>query len=189
MCRRLLIKILFISILLLLTFCCRSAHAEQSTCMIQNGYELIMKKSYFRAIGIFKAVLQSNPDDVQARRYLAFALHQIGMSTKAAEQMELVIKRDPYNIDDRARVASMYMFSGDNRHAIGAFRICLVINPEYDQALWGLAIAYVKAGDEFNAHQTCLRALKTCRQQNTRKRCVEILRRMKTADRVEDARG
>lgn len=182
------LKTFLLSIFLLCDFSCANA-GEPPSAVLADGYTLLTHKSYTRAIPVLVKALRINPRDVGARRYLAYAFHKIGMSTIAAKQMEIVICSDPGNANDRAAVGVMYLLSGESLRAIEAFKHCLVIDACHEQARYGLARAYLSAGDSVHANSVCMDALRGRGREKMRKPYLQILNYTRTSIRTVDARG
>lgn len=188
-------RVLKLNKLLLLLLSCAIAQSVQASEVVspsvQQGYDLIVKRAYSKAIVVLSDAVRLNPGDASARRYLAVALNQTGNSAKAVQQMELVIRLEPGKASDCAMLGEMYLLCGESTRAIARYKEGISFSPDSAQCRSGLATAYVAAGDGVRAKATCLEGLKVCRDVVARKRFAQILAELDASKQTAapDARG
>lgn len=98
-----------------------------------------------------EAVVAQNPDVVGMRIALAERYVEEGNSSKALEHYMIVIEIEPENADALVRVGWLTSLSGEPQLAEPFFERALVIEPDYPQAYWFLAIARIDNGDNDGA--------------------------------------
>ena len=106
--------------------------------------------------------LKTNPDDLNARRVLArIYTQQIGdaqtnhvdenMARKAVEQYKLISDKDPKDIDSLVMLGRLQKLLENSVDAEAAFKKVLVVEPENEDAMTGLAGIYTDRGDSKQA--------------------------------------
>ncbi len=71
----------------------------------------VMKKQYLQAVSIYKAYIETHPDDVRIRARLADVYSWTGQYPLAIEQYKMVISRQPEDIQLRRRYAFVLIWS------------------------------------------------------------------------------
>lgn len=59
---------------------------------------------------------------------------------------EKAVKAEPANVNIRLRLADLYIQNKQIDQAIGQYKVVLKINPDYEEAIVGLGIAYMEKG-------------------------------------------
>ncbi len=108
--------------------------------------------------------LKANPDDLNARRVLAHIYtQQIGdaqanhideaMVRRAVEQYKIITDKDPKDADSFVMLGRLDRVLDDSVDAEAAFKKVLLIDPENEDAVTGLASVYSDRGDARSASE------------------------------------
>lgn len=120
------------------------------------GTELGQAKKDLQALS---AAIRNNPSDLQRRRMLVETFLALGMSRRAADEMEGLVKAGLRKPEDFALLADTYRFSGRLTSAIQNYQEALSISPNFGHARAGMALAYMQAGAKKTAESICKKAL------------------------------
>ncbi len=106
--------------------------------------------------------LKTNPDDLNARRVLAHIYTQQigdaqanhideGMARRAVDQYKLITEKDPKDADSFIMLGRLDRVLDDSVSAEAAFKKALVVDPDNEDAVTGLASVYSDRGDAKSA--------------------------------------
>ena len=106
--------------------------------------------------------LKANPNDLNARRVLAHIYTQEigdaqaghideGMVHRAVEQYKLITDKDPKDVESLVMLGRLQRVLNDSVDAEAAFKKVLVIDPDNEDAVTGLASVYSDRGDARSA--------------------------------------
>jgi Flp pilus assembly protein TadD len=98
------------------------------------------------AIAIYEAVLESDPDNLDASTLLASAYRSIGRTEESAALYEKIAAQNPTRADFWFNRGNALNESGLHADAIGSYRRSLAIEPASAPVLANLAIAHAKLG-------------------------------------------
>ncbi len=143
--------------------------------LLQRGYEQLRLGQSQAALQTLGNAVRANPSSLDARRYLAQALVNCGLSRKAAEQMELVVKSDPGHAADLCVLGTAYFYNGEAEQSIKNYLCALQADPALEAASLGLVNAYLAQGQTEKAQQVCLRALRLARDEASASRFLSRL--------------
>jgi Flp pilus assembly protein TadD len=116
-----------------------------------GGYPSAQPPTFERLVEAVRA----NPGDLNLRRQLAQALLSRGLTVKAAEQMQGVIRVAGQNAGDLCLLADAARYSGNLSSAVQSYKQALSLSPMCGKAWVGLSLAYATAGDYQTAFNTC----------------------------------
>lgn len=157
---------------------------------IERAYQLINKRGYREAVTILKAVVKAEPRNIQARRYMAFALNRLGMANEAVEQMKVVTGLSPGSAEDLATLAESYALSGENQKAAATYKAALAANPALEKCRSGLVKAYIASGDSAAARNACVEGIRNSRDPKVRKQLNGFLNQLQEKPETQrDSRG
>jgi tetratricopeptide (TPR) repeat protein len=122
-----------------------------------------------RAVTEAEELLKKNPDNLDARRVLGrIYARMIGdgntgkinekMLNKSIEQFAVVTSKDAKDTDSWLTLGRLYRVAHKSPEAENAFKKALVVDPENDEALTGLAMVYSDLGDTKSASEMLRRA-------------------------------
>ncbi len=98
-----------------------------------------------------EAVVAENPDIVGMRVALAERYVEEGNVSKAIDHYMIVLTAEPENVEALVRVGWLTSVSGEPELAEPFFERALVVQSDYPQAHWFLAIARIDMGDKERA--------------------------------------
>ena len=152
--------------------------------LVQKGCEQMNRGNYSSAIATFTTAVKQNPSDLDARRQLCNAYLGAGMAREAAQQLELIAKVSPGNINDLIALGEAYVQLGDNRAAISKYKQAWVLDSTNGRAVIGLARTLMANGDADSARSVCAGALRSSKDAVLRSQCSEILSTIRTRSYV-----
>lgn len=147
---------------------------------VARGYAQLASGNAKEAVRTLMQVLQTNPKDTQARRYLAAALIRANQSQEGLQQIQYVIKMEPGQESDQITLGEAYYACGKYDDAIACLHKVISLNPYIDAARIDLINAYMANRQLANANQTCLEGLHAARTLEARNhyyRLLETIRR------------
>ena len=101
---------------------------------------------------------------------LAVFYQRSGEYTKALEQYQKLLERDPLNASVYLNLGLLYQAMSNNLEALKAFRQAILINPNYDKAHNNLGIALMNSGQDAEAERADLRLEVEVRRARARRR-------------------
>ena len=134
--------------------------ANTSDVLTRRGYVLVQSGSFKPAVAVLKNAVQLNPDDVNARRYLSFALMQLGDYINAEDQLKAIAKIGTLTSADYYLSGSINVRMGNNDRALREYRSALQIEPDMAAAKVGIIELFVLASDFQGATFLCNDCLK-----------------------------
>lgn len=105
-------------------------------------------------------VIKQQPADMEARRKIAESFIKIGLSVRAAEQMQIVLQFGQRSVDDYLLLADAQKYAGKYSDSIRTYQEVLNQSPANAKALCGIAACYMLSGDTNTATRTCHMGLK-----------------------------
>ncbi|CAN5437264.1 hypothetical protein BH10CYA1_BH10CYA1_37470 [soil metagenome] len=134
--------------------------ANTSDVLTRRGYVLIQSRSFKPAVAVLKNAVQLNPNDANARRYLSFALMQLGDYTNAEQQLKMIAKMASLTAADYCQSGSINVRMGNNDRALQDYRSALTLEPDMPAARAGIIELFVLASDFQGATYLCADCLK-----------------------------
>lgn len=109
-----------------------------------------------KAIEFYKKGLELKPNDVQATLVLANAYFDAGQFENAGDTYSKVLAIDPKNIAARTDLGTTFVErpQPDFERAVREFKTALESDPDNEAALYNLAVAYARKGDQTAAKET-----------------------------------
>lgn len=163
-----------------LLWVCLAKQALAADCgeLVRQGYDLLSKGSYSQAVTTLTNAVRTDPQNILARKYLAIAMHRAGMPGQAAQQMEVVVQKEPENVTNLVQLADMLRCNGAHARAIIYFKKGLTLSPGNGEAMCGLVKAYMGAGDNTTALSVCRSGLRNSRDPQTRKELTRLMQEL-----------
>lgn len=150
-----------------LTFSVGSASAalsvenlSTSDALTRRGYVLVQSGAFKAAVAFLKNAVQLNPNDLNARRYLSYALMQLGDYINAEDQLKMVAKIGKLTAADYYLSGSINVRMGNNDRALQEYRAALQLEPDMQAARVGIIELFVLASDFQGATFLCADCLK-----------------------------
>lgn len=134
--------------------------ANTSDVLTRRGYVLVQSGSFKLAVAVLKNAVQLNPNDVNARRYLSFALMQLGDYSNAGEQLKAIAKIGTLTAADYYLSGSINVRLGNSDRALQEYRSALQLEPDMLAAKVGVIELFVLASDFQGATFLCADCLK-----------------------------
>ncbi len=135
-------------------------NANTSDVLTRRGYVLVQSGSFKPAVAVLRNAVQLNPNDVNARRYLSFALMQLGDYINAEEQLKAIAKTGTLTSADYYLSGSINVRMGNNDRALQEYRSALRLEPDMPAAKAGIIELFVLASDFQGATFLCNDCLK-----------------------------
>jgi tetratricopeptide (TPR) repeat protein len=115
------------------------------------GYLLWTQKQYKEAASEFQAELDSDPDHIQARLYLADALIQLNQIADAGPLLEKVVKMDPSLGLGHLDLGIVFSEAGRNEDALRELTLAAKLTPDDVNVHWRLGRLYRTMGKKDEA--------------------------------------
>ena len=123
--------------------------------LISAGYKQLSKGNNERATDLLAKAVRLNPNDANARRYLAHALMANGDTDNAIAMMKAVVAINPDNTADSIALGEQLVKSGHVEDAIDTYSKTLTADKHNIKARCALARAYMSAGFKQKAKDVC----------------------------------
>jgi tetratricopeptide (TPR) repeat protein len=120
---------------------------------MQYGYRLMVSGDAAGAINEFTLAVRKNPDNVEARRYLAHALASMGRTADVIAQLQLISSR--LTPSDGVMLSAAYEQTGNKRAAATLFQRLTRANPTLSLMRLDLAKIYAASGDTVLLKAAC----------------------------------
>ncbi|MBI2810561.1 MAG: tetratricopeptide repeat protein [Candidatus Melainabacteria bacterium] len=140
--------------------------ANTSDVLTRRGYVLVQSGSFKPAVAVLKNALQLNPNDVSARRYLSFALMQLGDYINAEEQLKVIGKIATLTAADYYQSGCINVRMGNNERALQEYKSALTLEPDMPAARAGIIELFVLASDFQGATFLCNDCLKKAKDRS-----------------------
>ncbi|MBK9142682.1 MAG: tetratricopeptide repeat protein [Candidatus Melainabacteria bacterium] len=121
---------------------------------VEEAYELLKASHYERALPALSRLVEQEPENTQARRYLAYALLRTGRPVKSAAQ--ILKLRGPACSFDYYVLGEAYRSVNRPLEAERCFQLVLSREPGYEAARAGLINVYDQTGDSLRAMEQCI---------------------------------
>lgn len=135
-------------------FCLIFFNATTNIASAQNSLSQSKKD-----VRLLCAAVCKNPSDLKLRRMLVESLLAAGMSKRAAEEMQGLVKAGLRRPEDYSLLADSYRYCGKYASAIQYYQEALSISPDFSHARSGMALAYMQAGAAKLAESICKKAI------------------------------
>lgn len=96
------------------------------------------------AVETYRAAVESDPDNVDARRSLAIALLDMGDAAAAVSELEAAVELEPNNAQLHFDLGNARQTQGKTKAAIDALTRAIEITPDYASALFNRANAHMR---------------------------------------------
>lgn len=113
--------------------------------LVKRGYKALQSGDAESAVTLLTAAVKDNPNDPQARRYLAHAMAATGNAKGASAQFRVLASLEALNESDMLAYGKALDSSGARESAIEIFAKCLSANPDCSNARLTLIELYKKA--------------------------------------------
>ncbi|HEY9718523.1 MAG TPA: tetratricopeptide repeat protein [Trichormus sp.] len=120
---------------------------------MQEGYRLMVNGDAAGAINQFTLAVRKNPNNVEARRYLAHALASVGRTADVIAQLQLISSR--LTPSDGVMLTAAYEQTGNKRGAAMLFQRLTRANPSLSLMRLDLAKIYAASGDTVLLKAAC----------------------------------
>lgn len=155
-------------------FCLASNVVSPGT-LVSQGYSQLAHGAPGNAAKTFTQVLQANPNNMIARRYLAHALVQCGQFREAIAQFQQIAKYVPLQAVDMSQLATAYLQLGNHQSALNFYNQSLKLDPKFGPALIGLIRTHLAMSDKMQARAICETALRQASDTSTKEQIQRLL--------------
>ena len=94
----------------------------------------------------FKRAIELGPQNTFAHYWYAILLDFINRKDEARAQLDAAIRIDPLALQIRNGLGNHYQWHGEYDAAINEYRGILRLDPDFQNARWWLAVAYLESG-------------------------------------------
>jgi tetratricopeptide (TPR) repeat protein len=119
--------------------------------LVKNGYDLLQRGENDQALQCLTAAVKKEPENPDARRYLAYALASTGQNEEAATQFAALATLKALSPADNLVLGKALAGCGRLREAAGVYSTVLSADETNSQARVELIKTYVKMGDQDQA--------------------------------------
>jgi len=159
-------------------------HSGSFEQLVQAGYDHLAQDDAGSAVKLLAQAIRLNPNSYLARSYMVHALVAIQDISTALGQFKVLEKLDPGNEKD-IKFFAQAMFKNDNwPEAIRCYSKLLALTPEDAHAWSDCAIAYQKEGLKEQAKSSCLKGLKSVKDEEGLSLLHETLRALEAKPAV-----
>jgi tetratricopeptide (TPR) repeat protein len=123
--------------------------------LIAAGYKQLREGNNERATALLAKAVRLNPNDANARRYLAHALMANGDTENAIAMLKAIVAINPDNTADSIALGEQLVKSGRVEDAIDTYSKTLTADKHNVKARCALARAYMSAGFKQKAKDVC----------------------------------
>lgn len=149
--------------------------AADPASLIVKGYQLIRSGDATRAVVILRAAVRAQPQNVSARRYLAYALLACGKGVDAADQFELISGMHGLLPEDLLSFARALEQAGYIHKALGRYEDYVFLRPDDVSARLALVNAYERDGQPAKAWETAREGMRRCKDPADIERYREVM--------------
>lgn len=136
-----------------------ASNIESPKTLVSQGYSQLAHGAPGNAVRTFTQVLQAEPNNMMARRYLAHALTQCGQFQQATIQFQQLAKYVPLEAVDLSQLGTAYLQLGNHQSALNSYNQALKLNPTFGPALVGLIKTHLALSDKVQARAICETAI------------------------------
>ncbi|HEY9731382.1 MAG TPA: tetratricopeptide repeat protein [Drouetiella sp.] len=140
--------------------------SSSSDALVRRGYALVQSGQFKPAAVVLKSAIQLNPTDINARRYLSFALMNVGSFIEAEDQLVSIAKIAPLSAADYYLSGSINVRMGNSDQALKDYKSALMLEPDMPAARAGIIELFVLASDFQGATFLCDDCIKKARDRN-----------------------
>lgn len=132
-----------------------SVQSSSFDLLLRRGYLLVQKGSYKPAVVVLRNAILLDPNDVNARRYMVFALIRLGDFDSAGKQISVISKMCKPTAVDYYLCGVLDLEGGNNDRALQQFRAALSLEPDMAAARAGIVELFIVASDFQGATFLC----------------------------------
>ncbi len=132
-----------------------SMQSISADALTRRGYVLVQSGSYRSAVSVLRNAISINPNDANSRRYLTYALIQLGDHAAAVKQLQLISKMSQPSAVDYCLSGNVQVRLGKNDQALQQYRSALILEPDMAAARAGIIELFILASDYQGATYLC----------------------------------
>ncbi len=157
--------------------------------LVSQGYSQLAHGAPGNAVKIFIQVLQAEPNNLIARRYLAHALTQCGQNQQAIIQFQQLAKYVPLQAVDFSQLATAYLQFGNHQLALNCYNQALKLDPKFGPATVGLIKTHLAMSDKTQARAIGETAITQVRDRNSQQQIRQLLEQTNAKDSGTQVQG
>lgn len=157
--------------------------------LVSLGYSQLAHGAPGNAVKTFTQVLQAQPNNIMARRYLAHALTQNGQYQQATVQFQHLIKYMSLQAVDFSQLATAYLRLGNHQQALNCYNQALKLEPQFGPAIVGLIKTHLAMSDKIQARALCETAITQVRDRNCQNQIRQLFEQTRDKDSDTDVQG
>ncbi len=124
--------------------------------LLEQAREFHQKGQMQTALELYRAAVQAQPRNIDARTGLGLALMQVGLDAQAVEQLERAVKLDPTSAELLCNLAIAHRTQGRLEEALDCYTRAAWMSKKYPRAVAGAAEIYGITGRQGKAHAMLL---------------------------------
>lgn len=132
-----------------------ASNISSPSTLVSQGYSQLAHGAPGNAAKIFTQILQAEPNNMTARRYLAHALTQCGYHQAAVLQFQQLAKFVPLQAVDLAQLATACLHLRNHQLALNYYNQALKLDPQFGPAFVGLIKTHLAMSDKIQARAIC----------------------------------
>lgn len=162
----------------------KAAHAAKISDAPAYALRQMEKGDYKNAVQFLSNEIRHNPSDMQLRKLIATAFLKMGLSVKAAEQLQYICASKNAVAQDFVALGDAYRFSGNQRKAIDTYTKACQLQPDSAKAYAGLIDATFLAGDTGTARRIYRLALSLVHDAAGKQDLVNTMQKVENNQRI-----
>jgi tetratricopeptide (TPR) repeat protein len=143
--------------------------------VVQTARQMMTNGDFETAVNVLAMCVRANPNDVNARHYLAVALSNAGQAAAAVQQFDLLLKIAKISNPDRLMYAKALASSGRLNDAIRQLRFLTMCQPHNDEFWIALVETYSNANMMDAAKLAARDAMPKVQTQSTKDRLNDLV--------------
>ncbi|HEY9677327.1 MAG TPA: tetratricopeptide repeat protein [Drouetiella sp.] len=159
--------------------------SSSANLLTRKGYDLVQSGSYEAASVVLKNAVRANPNDLNARRYLIYALTQNGNCLDASAQLKSLAKAGSLTAVDYYLSGNNDKQQGNTDNALKQYRAALTLDPDMVAAKAGIIELFILASDFQGATFLCKDCLAHARNDAERKYFSQLMLSAQEREKAE----
>lgn len=166
-----------------------ASNIKNSGILVSQGYSQLTHGAPTSACKTFIQVLQVEPNNMTARRYLAHALTQCGQYQQAIVQFQQLAKCVSLEAVDLSQLATAYLQLGNHQLALNCYSQALKLSPSFGPALVGLIKTHLALSDKIQARAICQTAITQASDRVSKEQIRQLLEQTNEKDKEAQVQG
>lgn len=166
-----------------------ASNLDEPSTSVSEGYFQLTHGAPGDAVKTLTQVLQAQPNNMTARRYLAHALTQCGYYQQATAQFQQLAKYVPMQAVDFSQLATAYLQLGNLQLALNYYSQALKLDPSFGPALVGLIKTHLALSDKTQARAICQTAITQASDSASKEQIRQLFEQTSRKDSDKQVQG